>query len=48
MANVGIGFVASIGNIMIDDVTEPGYKLRFPSFIWPHSKEFSYDQGLCP
>ena len=47
MANAGLGFTASVGNIMIDDVMEPRLQVRFPSFIWPHTKEFGHDHRLC-
>lgn len=39
MANVGLGFIALVGNIMTYDMMEPRLLARLLLFSWPHSEE---------
>lgn len=44
-ANVGLGFIASVGSIMTDDRMEPRLQVGFPSFFWPHTKAFGHEHS---
>lgn len=47
MAKVGLGFTASVGNIVTDDAMELRLPVRVPSFIWPHTKDLVVITGCA-